>query len=368
MAVYVEKNMAELICPVDLYGRNVPRQSVCVPIGTLPRESAVFRRQLAQTAAVLSLSSMEESALAQNLRALGYSDLLAVRTEGEADKIGMFLASRVRGGTLETVVVLKGTEGTEWLSNFEIGFSAEHSGFGKAADFAEEQLGDYIFTRTIGTEPRFFVTGYSRGGAVANILAKRLCDRYGTDTVCAYTLASPAITISRRQARYNCIFNLVREEDLFTRIPPEGWGYTRYGKDHFLYSGSDIGDRCQQLTGEEYIGFTDRRAADSFVKAILRLAPNIHAYYKRRRDVGGRQLSLYDVMRSVADLTAGQPEEAGDLLLNALVSDYGDLLNLMTSGADIGELMTCTGTPRCSIADAHGPAAYLAAMEASFTD
>ncbi len=131
---------------------------------------------------------------------------------------------------MQIAVVLRGTCGEEWYSNFEIGYSAEHSGFARAADFAELRLADYVFTRAICIQPRFFITGYSRGGAVANILAKRLCDRYGLDYVSAYTFAAPSTTISRRTNRYSSIFNIVRGEDFFTRVPLESWGYTKYGK------------------------------------------------------------------------------------------------------------------------------------------
>ena len=361
MAVYAEKS-PELRCPIDAFKQQLLHPCVRIKGGALPRESAVFNGGLAKTAAVLSLSAADEAVLAENLRALGYGDLYAVRTGGERDRIGMFFASRVRAGTLETAVVLKETTGDEWYSNFDVGYGAEHEGFGKAADFAEEQLGDYIFTRAIGIEPRFFVTGYSRGAAAANILAKRLCDRWGTDSVCAYTLASPAVTLSRRQARYSCIFNLVREEDFFTRIPLESWGYTRYGRDVILPESEDFEKAYRALTGEEYIGFKGRGAAESLIAAIRKLAPNVRAYYQRRHEAGGKTLSLYEFMTAVAGMLAGQPEEAGDVLMSAVIGDYDDLLELLSSGADIGELLTCTGTPKCSVADAHSPAAYLAAL------
>ena len=363
MAVYAEK-APELHCPINDFGQLLPPPFVRTKGGALPRESAIFNGDLAKIAAVLSLSAADEAVLAENLRALGYGDLYAVRTDGERDRIGIFFASRIRAGTLETAVVLKETTGDEWYSNFDVGYSAEHEGFGKAADFAEEQLGDYIFTRAIGMEPRFFVTGYSRGAAAANILAKRLCDRWGTDGVCAYTLASPAVTLSRRQARYSCIFNLVREEDFFTRIPLESWGYTRYGRDLILPESEDFEKTYRALTGEEYIGFKGRGAAESLIAAIRKLAPNVRAYYRRRHETGGKTLSLYEFMSAVAGMLAGHPGEAGDVLINAVVGDYGDLLELLSSGADVGELLTCTGTPKCSVADTHSPAAYLAALSA----
>lgn len=332
----------------------------------LPCDSCFFSGKAARTAAALSLSAGDEKMLKENLTTLGYSDILFVALHNtDSDKIGMCLSTRRKDDGIEVAVILCGTSGDEWYSNFDIGYSAEHKGFSKAADFAELKLGDYVFTRAIGTEPDFFVAGYSRGGAVANILAKRLCDRYGTNHVWAYTFGAPSTTISRRVARYNSIFNLTREEDFFTRVPLVGWGYTKYGR---LISLSDIGDitaRFKELCGDDYIGFTRKAAVDNFLCAVRKLAPNVHAYYERRRNVGGRRLSLYEFMRSVADMLSNHMDDAvADVFFSAMLSEYADLISFLSSGADLGELIaSAEAVPRCSVADSHSPAAYIAALD-----
>ena len=171
---------------------------------------------------------------------------------------------------------------------------------------------------------------------------------------------------NRRTNRYGCIYNLVRSEDFFTRVPLVGWGYTKYGRNISL---SDIGDmtaRYRQLTGEDYIGFTRQGAVDNFLCAVYALAPNVTAYYRRRRQVGDRQLSLYEFMTAVADLLAQHmDEQAADIFFSAMVSDYADLLSFLSSGADLSDLIaSATGTPKCSIADSHSPAAYMASLDA----
>lgn len=331
-----------------------------------PKNSCFFSDVTARVAAALSMSAEDEKLLRQNLENLGYSDIMTVAfTHSDRDKIGMCIGSRVKDNNLEIAVVLRSTTGDEWYSNFDIGYSAEHSGFARAADFAELKIGDYVFTHAIGRDPVFFITGYSRGGAVANILAKRLCDRYGLEQVCAYTFASPATTISRRTNRYSTIFNLVRDEDFFTRVPLAGWGYTRYGKSVSLSDAGDMTERYKELTGEEYIGFTRQTAVDSFLHAAMNLAPNVHAYYERRRQVGDRRLSLYEFMRAVADmLSENMDEAAADVFLSAMVSEYADLISFLSSGADLYELIgSAGGVPKCSVADSHCPAAYMAALD-----
>ena len=366
MVIALDKNTVILRCPTAFDRTNAHIKKLTVPSDIMSGDSSVFSKTTALAAAALSLSAADERLLADNLDALGFGDLLSVGNDREPDRIGMYLASRSHDRIIDVVAVLRGTEGNEWFSNFDIGYTAEHSGFAKAADFAEEKLGDYIFTRAIGTQPRFFITGYSRGGAAANILSKRLCDRYGTDSVRCYTFASPAVTISRRQARYNCIFNFVRGEDFFTRVPPESWGYSRYGKDISLSDIGDISERYRELCGEEYIGFTRQGSVNSFLSAVTRLAPNVRAYYKRKRGVGGRMLTMYEYMTAVAGMLSGQTdvEAAADILADALISEYADLMSFLSSGADLGEIISCPqGIPRCSVADSHSPAAYMAALE-----
>lgn len=332
----------------------------------LPGDSRSFSGTAAMAAVSLALSCFDLTLLKSNLEQLGFTDFTAEGFDGDdPGRIGTAMACRIRNGALETAVVLRGTEGHEWRSNFDLGFMAEHRGFSKAADFAEQKLMDYIFTRTIGVEPRFFICGYSRGGAAADILAKRLCDRYGTDRVRAYTVASPATTVSRRSAKYECIFNLVRNEDLFTRLPLSGWGYIRYGRDICLSGHGDISERFRTLTGEDYLGFTQQGPVDRALYALMTLAPHVQAYYGRRRTVGSRRLSLYEFMTDIADMISSEPDEsAADIFMSAMVSDYADLMSFLSGGADLTELLCpSSAIPRCSVADSHSPAAYMAAMQ-----
>lgn len=332
----------------------------------LPEVYSDFNGVTAKVAGTLSMSAADENLLRQNLSNLGYENIVTFAFQHtDSTKIGVCIASRVKNNLLQIAVILRGTTGDEWYSNFDIGYMAEHSGFAKAADYAELKLSDYVFTHTIGMEPEFFVTGYSRGGAAANILAKRLCDRYGLERVCAYTFAAPATTISRRVNRYNTIFNLVRNEDFFTRVPLAGWGYTKYGRTISLSDIGDMTERYREITGEDYIGFTKQGPVDNFLCAAMTLAPNVHAYYERRREVGEKRLSLYEFMRSVADMLSDHMDEtAADVFLSAMVSDYADLVSFLSSGADLSDIICCaSGIPKCSVADSHSSAAYMAALD-----
>ncbi|HEX3078763.1 MAG TPA: lipase family protein [Lachnospiraceae bacterium] len=73
-----------------------------------------------------------------------------------------------------------------------------------------------------------WVTGHSRGAALANIVGARLEDK-GYDTF-TYTFAAPNTTTSSNAKDYSSIFNIVNTDDFVPCLPMTAWGFTRYGK------------------------------------------------------------------------------------------------------------------------------------------
>ena len=330
------------------------------------RDSGSFSAQAALYAAALAMAASDKEMLCENLSELGYDKVVFLAYDGDnVDKTGLALAIREDKSYSTTAIIIRPTVGKEWYSNFDIGYGAEHHGFLKAAEYAEQRLSDYLYVRQPKHAVRFLVTGFSRGGAVANILAKRLCDRYGLEPVRCYTFASPNTCVSFRGARYGSIFNLVRDEDFFTRVPLSGWGYTKYGRTISLSDCQDIRNRFRILTGEDYIGFGSGDAAEQFLCAAMRLAPNVRAYYERKYPLGGHELTLCDYMLTVARILADDTDDdTGDIMMGAMTSQFADLSDFLMSGMDIGAFLSpAQGIPRCSVSDSHSPAAYMAALD-----
>lgn len=139
-------------------------------------------------------------------------------------------------------VGIRGSYGIEWLSNFNLAggeAGTDHQGFKRAESEIAEALEQYA--KGIGADPdrtRVLVTGHSRGGAVANLLAADLDDRAATDRalartdgVYAYTFAAPGSTqsIERNAASYGNIFNVANPSDIVPKLPLFTWGYGHYG-------------------------------------------------------------------------------------------------------------------------------------------
>lgn len=199
----------------------------------------------------------------------GVAYALAHKDLGESDGVRRELIA----------VSVRGSYGSEWLSNFNLGEgeaaaaaealaderSHDHTGYQIAALDILAQLDEWVDeAESRGSEVSILLTGHSRGGAVVGLLASMLDDRaatragagVGTDAsgadadatdadatdadaaasaprVFAYTFASPRTTLNARSndARYGNIFNIVNPADMVTSVPLESWGYVRYGVD-----------------------------------------------------------------------------------------------------------------------------------------
>lgn len=155
------------------------------------------------------------------------------------------IAVAVRGG---------GYEG-EWAGNFNVGNGTNHAGF----DVAKQQVCDNIIKFmnqdgvTLNKNVKFWITGYSRAAATANLLAADVNNKelvgtsvcydlddynYSADNVFAYCFETPRNTRYKnaKNATYNNIFNIVNRIDPVPRVAPAAWSYVRYGKDCYLPS------------------------------------------------------------------------------------------------------------------------------------
>lgn len=181
-----------------------------------------------------------------------------------------------KGKTKDIVaVVVRGTNGTieEWSSNFDIGSTQElssyhmwndswrtdtssfdytlnyflendvdelnafadwktednHKGFDIATNRILKYVHCYVDKYVDENTVSYWITGHSRGAAIANLLSAYLID--DGNEVFSYTFASPNTTTNPQwnDARYNSIFNIVNDDDFVPQLPMEDWDFNRYG-------------------------------------------------------------------------------------------------------------------------------------------
>ena len=139
-----------------------------------------------------------------------------------------------KGFTLIAVGVRGANYGREWSSNFYVGEGDDHEGFALAAKKVKIAVEEYIASHPFKGEIRFWITGYSRGAAIANCLAHEipsisLPKKMKLGGVYAYCFACPNLTQSSGDK--DPIFNIINPSDIVPRMPFGSWGYRRYGTD-----------------------------------------------------------------------------------------------------------------------------------------
>jgi len=150
---------------------------------------------------------------------------------------------------------------SEWGSNVTLNGSnvttdgGEASGFKDAATQVVQAVKSYAGNYGLDAQlsqgkVKFLVTGYSRGGATANIASKMLTDTYGElsdkykakpNQVFGYCFAVPQggadltdNSLKRNRTGYHNIHNIINNVDLVPFVAPSQMGFKHYGVDHFI--------------------------------------------------------------------------------------------------------------------------------------
>lgn len=325
-------------------------------------DPTVYNHDLARACAVLAAVANSESAYyggktdvdfaAEALGALGFTDIrtdsyagrsaatdeVAAIFTGSTDVTAYVLAHKALADGRDLVFVgVRGTFGSEWLSNFNFqnssddGDANEHLGFTRAEAEISDTLAAYCDELGIDAESAaLLVTGHSRGGAVANLLAARFDGNGATadgdaalgggasfapERVYAYTFAAPNTTQAADAggARYANIFNIVNATDLVPRLPLAVWGWDRYGVTVSL-----------PAPGED--GFADA------YEAMQRRRAEITGFYNAKSPFADAEGNAMDeiedrLARSVADLSTLLSVDGISNLLGALGSlDVGQVV------------------------------------------
>jgi len=163
--------------------------------------------------------------------------------------------------TLVAVGVRGAGYGQEWASNVTIGTAGNganvvrHRGFDESAQTVCEAVRDYLSAHGITENVKYWVTGFSRSAAVANLTAGYLSDdpnayhtRGRTDAGCAdvyaYTWEAPqAASTSENALHYRNIHNIINAMDAVPKASPGSFNHQRLGIDYRMpYYGNTTTD------------------------------------------------------------------------------------------------------------------------------
>ena len=124
-----------------------------------------------------------------------------VSLNDSSSKVAFCVASKPfdKNTSIVAVAVRGGNYGLEWADNFNLGDSENsyHKGFYEASLDVKKQVDEYLKKYTDGKKIKLWLTGYSRGGAVANIVASMYNENKASFplSIYAYTFASPKTSV-----------------------------------------------------------------------------------------------------------------------------------------------------------------------------
>ena len=286
----------------------------------------------------------------------------------------------VSDGRALLAVVLRGTDGLEWRGNMDVGRGLErHESFEKANLALRAGVEAYVEQHQLG-DAVFFVTGHSRGAAVANLFAADLSHGLtalaaGPDSVFCYTFATPNNTTEPTEDKN--IFNFCFEDDFVPQVPLARWGYGKYGTTftasaQALYGADpdfkELVDANIRASYAREPSF-DQAATEQVLEDFYQLAPSVEVYYTKEYEMapdhglitGEVDLTMHGFMREYIG-------NAAALGLADLGASLGSALKRLPAGNDVkavADYFIVGWLPphsRDSINDTHQAFTYYAAL------
>ena len=153
---------------------------------------------------------------------------------GSKNETCMLIAVGVRGG---------GYYG-EWASNLTLGQEGRHLGFARSEQKVLNTLRNYLRSQGVTAKDhvKYWITGYSRGGAVANLAAGDIVSAPETyfaskQDVYGYTFECPraaVVTEDPDGTVFPNIHNILNRMDPVPRVSPAEFGNGRLGVDYYV--------------------------------------------------------------------------------------------------------------------------------------
>ncbi len=198
--------------------------------------------------------------------AIGFEDFKAndaYKAPSTISSIGLGLAKKEITTSSGTYTLIAGCPRSgsyykEWASNFTLGDGTKtdymHEGWYNAAQTFIQFMKDYVSEENITGNVKVWLSGFSRGGATANITAGLLDNKldnneqifgenvnFTKDDLYTYTFEAPqganvnSKTVKQpKDPLYNNIFNIVNPNDVVTKVAMSYYGFTRFGVEKFV--------------------------------------------------------------------------------------------------------------------------------------
>lgn len=185
------------------------------------------------------------------------------------DTIGYYIAHKSLKNYDLLAVSIRGFEyEKEWANNCILGVEGNHKGFDDRANELLTTLKPIMATYT--SKPlKLWVSGYSRAGAVANLLAHKMLSSndlsVNKESLFVYTYEAPGCISAENAVAYENVFNHLNDIDLVATLPPAEYGLTRCGVNVIINKDKNIDQALLAFDNEAILpAFTPSTEAPVF--------------------------------------------------------------------------------------------------------
>lgn len=294
-------------------------------------DSGVFNKELALLSFV-GATSMNKQACLSFYNTIGFTRQLPLGWDNEptADSVAfLFAYKKIDDSEIVAVTVRGFNYDSEWSNNLTIGETGDHEGFSLESEKIFSALEFYINAYVSNPdEMKIWIMGYSRGGAISDMLSHRVLSSgiVDEDNLYAYTFEAPSSLCN--EYKYSCVHDIRNSADLIPFIPPADWNLYRAGIETNIYSENIRTYLIEDLgfNEEDFPSFTpssNYSTPEEFDQYIIGIADTI--------DLVSSRSQYYDNVQTPASNFSVMLMADGKKGLNALVSyfsqmEYDDLM------------------------------------------
>ena len=201
-----------------------------------------YNNDLSMLSLGASLATMNKTKGTAFFTEAEFEDITSHDYDGDPtkDTMAYFMAHKTIGDYELVTVSFRGFDyGLEWANNFTIGKTGDHEGFAARGAETYEALKTYLNTYAKDKSLKVWINGYSRAGALSNMLASLILINnelaITQDNLFVYTFEAPASLTDEHAIAYPNVHNIINDADLITFIPPAQYELYRCGKDFQIY-------------------------------------------------------------------------------------------------------------------------------------
>ena len=207
------------------------------------RSAKTFDKDLASLSLGYAFTSGKKTTSRTFIESIGFSDIddSSFDVPKSIDSIGFAIAKKEINDYVVVGVFFRSLKyGPEWGNNLTIGVEGDHLGFSLRAEEVKASLESYISERCKEKTLKLWISGYSRGGGISNLLASLILRNNSgyirQENMFVYTFGAPNAVNEKDCVAYENVHNIVNGADIVANIPPNSYGLKRCGIDYDIYN------------------------------------------------------------------------------------------------------------------------------------